>query len=160
MGMLKPCPFCGGKAERVDIDPTDEREPNAGGSYIACLNCYASSKVIFGDKSDLPETWNNRALPPEPRTCETCDQVFDWIKKNTGWSICDPDTGDVDRNGETYRQLFDIVNRKHRSPQSADVETVRKKIELAIKFGLPIDARMALKEALEALDRIAGKNGR
>ena len=42
------------------------------------------------------------------------------------------------------------------SPQSADVETVRKKIELAIKFGLPIDARMALKEALAALDRIAG----
>ena len=54
--------------------------------------------------------------PTEPRTCETCDQVFDWIKKNTGWSICDPDTGDVDRNGETYRQLFDIVNRKPRSP--------------------------------------------
>ena len=93
---------------------------------------------------------------PEPRTCEACDQVFDWIKKNTGWSICDPDTGDVDRNGETYRQLFDIVNRKPRAPQSADVETGRKKIELAIKFGLPIDARMALKEALEALDRIAG----
>ena len=21
------------------------------------------------------------AIPPEPRICETCDQVFDWIKK-------------------------------------------------------------------------------
>ena len=93
----------------------------------------------------------------EPRTCETCDQVFDWIKKNTGWSICDPDTGDVDRNGETYRQLFDIVNREPHAPQPADVEKARSKIELAIKFGLPIDARMALREAIAALDRIAGK---
>lgn len=77
----------------------------------------------------------------EPRTCETCgtrclpnERVY-----------VNPDAEDP------------CPGWTPRSPQSADVETVRKKIELAIKFGLPIDARMALKEALEALDRIAGK---
>lgn len=50
-----------------------------------------------------------------------------------------------------------------RAPQSADakmmadVEMARSKIKLAIKFGLPIDARMALRDALAALDRIVGK---
>ncbi len=60
MDELKPCPFCGSAAERVDINATDEFEPNAGGSYIACPNCYACSKVVFGDKSGLEEAWNLR----------------------------------------------------------------------------------------------------
>ena len=81
------------------------------------------------------------ARPPEPRTCETCatgclpnERVYvnpDVETPCPGWTP--------------------------RSPQSADVETARSKIELAIKFGLPIDARMALRDALAALDRIAGK---
>ena len=78
-------------------------------------------------------------LPPEPMTCETCK--YDGGSKTC--STCDPTT----------------TNWAPRSPQSADVETVRSKIELAIKFGLPIDARMALREALAALDRIAAKEG-
>ena len=83
----------------------------------------------------------DRAIPTEQRTCETCatgclpnERVYvnpDVETPCPGWTP--------------------------RSPQSADVETVRDKIELAIKFGLPIDARMALRDALEALDRIAGK---
>ena len=88
----------------------------------------------------LAEAWNRRAIPPEPRTCETCgtgclpnERVY-----------VNPDAEDP------------CPGWTPRAPQSADVEAVRKKIELAIKFGLPIDARMALKEALEALDRIAG----
>ena len=74
----------------------------------------------------------DRALPPEPRTCETCatgclpnERVYvnpDVETPCPGWTP--------------------------RSPQSADVETARSKIELAIKFGLPIDARMALRDAL------------
>ena len=77
----------------------------------------------------------------EPRTCETCatgclpnERVY-----------VNPDAEDP------------CPGWTPRAPQSADVETARSKIELAIKFGLPIDARMALRDALEALDRIAGK---
>ena len=150
---LKPCPFCGGKPY-FDHD-------DAGWTWIECDQCHVATNQRISAMEDckplLAEDWNRRTIPPDPRTCEACDQVFDWIKKNTGWSICDPDTGYVDRDGETYRQLFDIVNRKPRSPQSADVETARSKIVLAIKFGLPIDARMALRDALAALDRIVGK---
>ena len=62
---LRPCPFCGGQAERVNIDPTDEREPNAGGSYIVCVDCYACSKVIFGEKIGLEEAWNRRTAGTE-----------------------------------------------------------------------------------------------
>lgn len=57
---IKPCPFCGGVAQRVDI-PADEHDPNAGGSYIACKFCLASSSIAFGDKSSLVDNWNNRA---------------------------------------------------------------------------------------------------
>lgn len=98
-----------------------------------------NGKIVDSDqhRHDLEE----RALPTEPRTCETCatgclpnERVYvnpDVETPCPGWTP--------------------------RSPQSADVEMVRSKIELAIKFGLPIDARMALREALSALDRIVGE---
>lgn len=57
---LKPCPFCGGVAQKVDIT-ADEHDPNAGGSYIACQFCLASSSIAFGDKSTPVDNWNSRA---------------------------------------------------------------------------------------------------
>lgn len=57
---LKPCPFCGGKAERIDIYWQDD--PNYGGSFIHCPECLASSKLIFGEKVGLEEAWNRRSL--------------------------------------------------------------------------------------------------
>jgi RecJ-like exonuclease len=73
---LKSCPFCGSAAERIDIDATDEFEPNAGGSYIACPNCYTSSKVVFGDKSGLEEAWNLRVAVAEINF-DVIDDAFD-----------------------------------------------------------------------------------
>lgn len=46
---LKPCPFCGGEAERLDL--TDEA--NLGGSVICCKRCGASSPVHFDRKENL-----------------------------------------------------------------------------------------------------------
>ena len=138
------------------VDHKDWREFDVG--YTSALE-----QVAGMIRKDLtPES------APEPRTCETCDQVFDWIKKNTGWSICDPDTGDVDRNGETYRQLFDIVNRKPRSPYSADVEMVRSKVREAFDLGVrhgkwlatytgPLGVLHRVDDIDGQLDRIAGK---
>ena len=106
---LKPCPFCGGKAKQVDICATDFSSANAGGSYIICQSCWACSAVMFREKAGLSELWNRRALPHGPRTCETCatgclpnERVYvnpDAENPCPGWT--------------------------HRSPQSADVETVR-----------------------------------
>ncbi len=57
---LKNCPFCGGEAERIDIDPMQEEFDNAGGSCIQCKACGASSSVHFGRKENLDASWNTR----------------------------------------------------------------------------------------------------
>lgn len=53
---LKPCPFCGGGAERIDIDDGD----NEGGSCVVCKDCQASSNVEFGFKENFVSNWNRR----------------------------------------------------------------------------------------------------
>lgn len=53
---LKACPFCGGKAERIDIADGE----NAGGSVISCTHCYASGAVEFEFKENFISHWNRR----------------------------------------------------------------------------------------------------
>lgn len=53
---LKPCPFCGGSAEQLELDD----EANFGGSVICCQKCGASSPVHFGRKENLYDSWNRR----------------------------------------------------------------------------------------------------
>lgn len=53
---LKPCPFCGGSAERLEL----EDEANFGGSVICCQRCGASSPVHFDRKENLYDSWNRR----------------------------------------------------------------------------------------------------
>lgn len=57
---LLPCPFCGGEAQRYDIegDITDE---NAGGSGIKCRSCHATTALHFDRKENLVSSWNDRA---------------------------------------------------------------------------------------------------
>jgi len=55
---LKPCPFCGGKAERIDINVGE----NTGGSCVECTRCHASSNVEFEFKENFVSNWNTR--PP------------------------------------------------------------------------------------------------
>jgi Lar family restriction alleviation protein len=58
---LKPCPFCGGEAQRITIG---EEEPNnAGGDVIVCKDCQACSRVEFGRKENLVSAWNRRPTP-------------------------------------------------------------------------------------------------
>lgn len=76
-GALRPCPFCGAKAE---ITEATECGPQA---YVACCTdsmCASSSMVIFALKDDvmqqLIEKWNRRApvvAPPQitPEMVET-----------------------------------------------------------------------------------------
>lgn len=56
---LAPCPFCGGRAERIDI----EEGENAGGSCVCCTVCQASGNVEFGRKENFVANWNRRAAP-------------------------------------------------------------------------------------------------
>lgn len=61
--ILRPCPFCGGEAERITLGP--EEPENEGGDVIVCKGCQASSRVEFGYKENLVSSWNER-------TCPTC----------------------------------------------------------------------------------------
>lgn len=59
MTKLLPCPFCGGRAERIDIEAGE----NAGGSCVCCTVCEASGSVEFGRKENFVANWNRRANP-------------------------------------------------------------------------------------------------
>jgi hypothetical protein len=70
-GELRPCPFCGGDAERVDIPEACSEndlsgEPNAGGSFIRCVKCDACTSLEFGRKETLEERWNSRFIKGVP----------------------------------------------------------------------------------------------
>ena len=87
-----------------------------------------------------PEILNCRALPPEPRTCETCKVKCPYPYAEPGCPFHVP-----------------------RSPQSADFETVRDALE-SLAHAASCGYAMSLKRcneisgnALAALDRIAGK---
>ena len=58
---LKPCPFCGGKAEKIAV----EEPSNVGGYVVQCSSCEASTRVWFPIKDSvdriLREAWNRRA---------------------------------------------------------------------------------------------------
>jgi Lar family restriction alleviation protein len=54
---LLPCPFCGGTAERIEIE---EHGDNFGGTCIGCQRCGASGPVHFDRKENLVSSWNDR----------------------------------------------------------------------------------------------------
>lgn len=64
---LLACPFCGGEAERVDIEEPDD---NFGGSYIHCKQCNASSQLQFDRKETLERIWNERIRPALPASAD------------------------------------------------------------------------------------------
>ena len=60
MTNLKPCPFCGGEAERIDIPAEHDDIENAGASCIQCSRCVASTALHFDRKENLESSWNDR----------------------------------------------------------------------------------------------------
>ena len=78
MTKLKPCPFCGGKAERRDnlaVMPTIDSngadigvEGVGGGYWIECTECGASTKWFDPgrDAADVDDAWNQRVGAADP----------------------------------------------------------------------------------------------
>ena len=91
---LKPCPFCGGKAE---ISPYN------GSKTIVCMNCLCMSAAYKGDnaKEEAVVTWNNRPdnwISVEERLPENNQEVLVFVNDgadtlintdtyNNGWQF-------------------------------------------------------------------------
>lgn len=54
---LKPCPFCGGKAELVHSDY------KMHDIKIRCTRCYIETGWYTGEVTELSEQWNTRVSP-------------------------------------------------------------------------------------------------
>jgi Lar family restriction alleviation protein len=71
---LKPCPFCGGEAEVVDINDDSQQ---SGGSCVTCKQCLASSALEFEFRETFIERWNTRAQTAPYR------EALQWIPINS-----------------------------------------------------------------------------
>ena len=61
---LKPCPFCGGKAEVRSVTPV--HDPNIktygyGGYFVMCVDCLTTSNN-YNTAEKAAEMWNRRVL--------------------------------------------------------------------------------------------------
>lgn len=69
---LKPCPFCGGKAEIITLQGETD-EPSIGAQAVQCTNhaCGAASGLVYPLMEDvtqlLRERWNTRAALAAPQ---------------------------------------------------------------------------------------------
>lgn len=85
----KPCPFCGGHASMGYVD----RGQDAGGRYIACDTCGASTNLRFACGEDptplLLEQWNKRAgsKPAEQLGLAIVDAIADDGCRNAAGGI-------------------------------------------------------------------------
>lgn len=57
---LKPCPFCGGKAE-FEYTPWDEETGTGddGSGRVECQKCHV--EMVGFDRTDAEDRWNRRA---------------------------------------------------------------------------------------------------
>lgn len=89
---LLPCPFCGGEAEIVDVDPTPHYVKE--GHWVICKECKASAHV-FENRDKAIEAWNTRtpeqAIAEElnaKRHVETCEMEYQTDGMMSGWWKC------------------------------------------------------------------------
>ena len=103
MAELKPCPFCGGKAEYKN----EEREGRSDISYVFCENCGARGEYflvndVYSSKDYAIEAWNRRAEDAVEVVrccdCQNCtvfqqapdSEVLLFCEKRKGHPMVDP----------------------------------------------------------------------
>lgn len=94
MTELAPCPFCGGRAERVDNGPSKEQiahliswgqDCDDGGFFIHCTKCDASTALHFERRENLVSSWNDRHV--DGALYKEIESILD---ENSAW-IARPD---------------------------------------------------------------------
>lgn len=104
-GKLKPCPFCGGKAIRHDIEAREDAD-NAGASYIECTGCGACTQLHFDRKENLVDSWNRRNAELS-RLREALKDVRGSIKNARG-AVESNQVADKDVHGTLCRAISKI----------------------------------------------------
>jgi hypothetical protein len=94
---IKPCPFCGSKAD-FEYDPWNDEDQSGddGSGYVECSACDAS---ISGYVDDVIEKWNSRPSKP---TCQTC-------KHRDAGGYCNSDKLQEDWGNCTEDQKSDML---------------------------------------------------
>jgi Lar family restriction alleviation protein len=93
---LKPCPFCGGKAE------LDESEDEFGMHSILCSSC--GTMMVFGSIFEATTKWNTRTDAPEPKSNvqDFADTIKDDPAQIIKWAK---------REIEEYQKLIKILEK-------------------------------------------------
>lgn len=72
MSELKPCPFCGDEAVRMDFLDNPPFKEMKGTRYFGCRNCCVVS-FVYTTEAEAIEAWNTRA----ERTCHVEVSYYD-----------------------------------------------------------------------------------
>ena len=86
---LNPCPFCGGKAESIDLFPR---------FFVKCKNCGANTGIHLNIPNAI-EAWNTRNYPvsdssnsSEKPNSSIGEKIIDAIIENKLFSVINPRT--------------------------------------------------------------------
>jgi len=115
---LKARPFCGGAAKRI----TPEDADNFGGDVITCSKCECCTRVVFGEKEGLAESWNTRAQLPSQGGEAVAE--YQQLSRYGNWDRIDKvdfDLGMLGSCPEKFRALY-----THPADQVADDLTMVK----------------------------------
>lgn len=163
---LKPCPFCGGPAERIEITE-DDGFKNRGGSVIECQQCHASSHVEFGRKENLVSAWNTRPAPADPVDGL---ELYRPEPMSLGGMVRDPDGGYVTRSQAVellaaeraaQQRLLDIIEEANDDKEAleAKLAAAEKALEAARPYVEDYDTRRhntGVDETLSQIDAVLG----
>lgn len=103
MDELKPCPFCGNKAE---IHYTSSQSFATTKFFVGCNVCGVETPRIARTRKEAIITWNRRpALENKPLTLEQLRQTIEYDPKGWLWleDLTDGENSTYQRNDKTFR---------------------------------------------------------
>lgn len=106
MNELKPCPFCGGKANVYSYDPYDGYQGNCAVWRVMCCKCKAL--IQRGTKEEAVAAWNRSGMITDNQVKAAAMTISDYCSQRTGKEPC---------TGCAIRKLCEIL-REYEIPEN------------------------------------------